>query len=160
VLSIAIRPARGQLTVVAGADGVSLTANATGFTPLGEVVGTYGWSPDQITKAADQCNKRGEVCIVGQLHPQAFLVPRTRGKSRSDFLIGDLLKAVEHQGIRTLHFTHYFFLLDELPEQEIRIILEHLRSRSSTLTSLRELVFDIDHKHESGLRMLYESVFL
>jgi hypothetical protein len=95
--------------------------------------------------------------VLSHFKPQAFLVPRTRGGAQDDFLISDLVDACEQQAISKLHFTHYFFIVDEFPEREIGIILEHLRKRH--VTALQEIIFDIDSKFDATFRSHLHSIF-
>lgn len=111
------------------ADAVSLTANASGFTPLAAVACCYSYDSRLLTRASDACNQNGEICILRELNPTAFLVPRTRGKEKSKFLIEDLLNAVEAEQKTTLHFTH-FHHLHSFPTKELSVILESLKSRN------------------------------
>lgn len=158
MIQITVRPIdQVSLPKVIQADGVSLTANATGFTPLASVASAYGWRGQDLIAPCDECNRRQEICVLSHFKPQAFLVPRTRGRAQDDFLISDLVDACEQQAISRLHFTHYFFILDEFPEREINIILEHLRKRH--VTALQEIIFDIDSKFDATFRSNLHSIF-
>jgi hypothetical protein len=157
---IEIRSINGSnpFTPVADADGVSLTANASGFTPISAVVSAYEWSNTRkVSEASDACNNRGEICIIPDLRPTAFLVPRTHGRMHDQFLIKDLMDAVEHMRIRKLHFAHFFFILEKLPLNELTLILEHLRNRSTGAPEPK-IVFDIDSRHELALRQLFDQI--
>lgn len=149
--------ADSPFSVVQGADGVSTTASKEGFTPVNAIVNNYGWQIP-IKEACTECNRRGEVVIIHQIHPKLFLVPRTRGKTTNDRLMSDLIAAAESQRITKLHFSHFGFILGKLPGTEVRVVLTHLKARADTL-HLKEVVMDVDHKvHEQFLK-IYDEVF-
>jgi hypothetical protein len=158
MISLTIRSQRsGQTTRCDDADGVSLTANPRGFTPFLVVVSTYEWDGEYLASYSDKTNARGEVCVIPDTQPMAFLVPRSHGKATGNFLISDLIDAVEHLKIQKLHFAHYFFILHKLPVAEITVIFKHLKERKNE--TLKEIVFDIDSRFESEIRQIYTEVF-
>ena len=106
-----------------GVDAVSATANASGFTPLTSIAHAYDWQRETIQQAVKQCNEKGEVAVLSHFQPNLLLVPRTKGESNTLFYITDLLLAINHLKISTLHFTHYGFNQNKLPVTEIEQIL-------------------------------------
>lgn len=128
------------------ADAVSMTANIGVFSPLTAVVCAYRYPRQVMTQASEVCNRKCEVCILKELAPTVFLVPRTRGQKRSAFLIADLLNAVEAERKTTLHFTH-FHHLSTFPTDEIQLILDHLKSRH--FEHLQVIFFDVDKRFEA-----------
>ena len=144
-------------SVVQGADGVSTTASKEGFTPVNAIVNNYGWQIP-IKEACTECNRRGEVVVINQIHPKLFLVPRTRGKSTDDRLICDLIAAAENQHITKLHFSHFGFILGQLPETEVRVVLTHLKAKADTL-HLKEVVMDVSPKVHAAFLKIYDEVF-
>ena len=141
-----------------GVDAISATANARGFTPLTAVARTYGWQREIIEMASDECNQRREVAVLNTLTPNLFLVPKTRGDDgwlpEADRLLSDLLAAVNHLQLGSLHFTHFGFLQGHPPEMEMRRILELLLSPLQK-TSLNVFYWDIDRRGLNTLINLY-----
>lgn len=68
-------------------DVISATANIDGFTPLTAISRKYGWRNDLLTAASAQCNIRNEIAVIKELTPTLLLVPSTKGKGDTDFLI-------------------------------------------------------------------------
>lgn len=153
-----IRPIKSaEFIRLPDADGVSLTANPNVWTAFSMAISAYGWPVrSKLVDACTACNRRGEISVLPELKPTAFLVPRTHGRIRDGFLIKDLMDAVESMQIRKLHFAHFAFDLDQFPLREITLILEHLRDRNSGTT---EIVFDIQCRHEADLSEVFEQVF-
>jgi hypothetical protein len=150
-------PANSPFTVVQDADGVSATASAEGFTPVYSIARSYGWQIP-LREACSECNRRGEVAVINQIHPILFLVPRTHGKTTDEFLISDLIAAAESQRIKKLHFSHFGFILGNLPETEVRVVLHYLKSKVETVY-LTEVVMDVDPRVRDGFRKIYAEVF-
>lgn len=148
-------------SAIHGVDVISATANARGFTPLTAVARTYGWKRELIEVASDECNRRGEVAVLGTLTPELLLVPKTKGDGGrlpdADHLMLDLLAAVNDQQFESLHFTHFGFLQGRLPVMEMRRILEVLLNPLEELT-LNTLYWDIDQRGQSALVHLHETV--
>ncbi len=146
---------------ILGLDAISATANARGFTPLTAIARTYGWQRDQLEAASDVCNHRQEVAVLNALSPTLLLVPQTHGddgrRPAVDSLISDLLAAVDHLKIKSLHFTHFGFVQGRFPEVEVRTILETLIA-SLPQSSLDVLYWDIDRRVLNDMIKLYSSV--
>jgi hypothetical protein len=146
---------------ILGLDAISATANARGFTPLTAIARTYGWQRDQLEAASDVCNHRQEVAVLNALSPTLLLVPQTHGddgrRPAVDSLISDLLAAVDHLKIKSLHFTHFGFVQGRFPEVEVRTILEILLA-SLPQSSLDVLYWDIDRRVLNDMIKLYSSV--
>jgi hypothetical protein len=149
--------ADSPFTIVQGAEGVSATASAEGFTPVYSIAQSYGWKIP-LREACTECNRRGEVAVINQVHPILFLVPRTHGKTTDEFLISDLIAAAENQRITKLHFSHFGFILGNLPEKEVRVVLTYLKSKVDTV-HLHEVVMDVDPRVRDGFGKIYEEVF-
>jgi hypothetical protein len=135
-----------------GCDAISATANTEGFTPLLSIDRHFNWDRDIIKRAASSCNTNGQVCVV-ELTPILFLVPATKGHGDAAFLIRDLIWATKSAKINSLHFTHFSFMQNRLPESEIVAVLNYLLGDSSVL-GLDRLVIDIDARQESHLYKL------
>ncbi len=146
---------------VIDADGVSLTANNIGFTPFCGVRSAYDWPERQeFTAACNACNKRRAICVIPDINPTAFLVPKTHGRLQDDYLIDDLMNAVEHMKIRKLHFTHFFYLCNRLPADEITVILRSINKRNTQNdNTIITIVFDIAKNHEESFKKLVDKHF-
>lgn len=142
-----------------GVDGISATANMSGFTVLNSIKMHFGWDHDTIVRASDECNRRDEVAVLSQLTPTLFLVPKTRfdDKEKSAFYIRDLLNAVSHVGIKRLQFTHYAFSSALMFDEEIHEVMTNLVDPALE-TSLNEIVFDADHRASRVCTRLFQSV--
>jgi hypothetical protein len=146
---------------ILGLDAISATANARGFTPLTAIARTYGWQHDQLEAASDVCNHRQEVAVINAMSPTLLLVPQTHGdagrRPAVDSLISDLLAAVDHLKIKSLHFTHFGFVQGRFPEVEVRTILETLLG-SLPQSSIEVLYWDIDRRVLNDMIKLYSRV--
>lgn len=128
-------------------DAISATANTDGFTPLLAIDRHFNWDRDVVTKAALACNKKGEVCIV-PFNPMLFLVPATKGHGDAHFLISDLIAATQSANVKALHFTHFGFMQNRMPQSEVVAVLDYLFGNSTSL-GLGRIVIDIDARIES-----------
>lgn len=142
---------------ISGIDVISATANANGFTPLTSITRAYEWQRKTIQEAVKQCNDKEEVAILNYLQPNLFLVPKTKGQSSTLFYITDLLKAINHMRFETLHFTHYGFIQNKLPNEEIEKILEVMLNPLTQLT-LKQVVWDIDVRQDANMKYLHSVV--
>ena len=146
---------------IKGIDAISATANAHGFTPLTAIARKYGWQNDQLEAASVECNSRQEVAIVNTLSPTLLLVPKTRGGdsllSVVDGLITDLLSAVNHMNLRSLHFTHFGFIQGRPPEIALLRIFQVLMNPEQQ-SSLDVLYWDIDIRGLNELNNIYSIV--
>ena len=146
---------------ILGLDAISATANANGFTPLTAIARTYGWQREQLEAASAQCNHRQEVAVIKALSPTLLLVPQTYGddgrRPAVDSLISDLLAAVDHLKIKSLHFTHFGFVQGRFPETEVRTILDALLG-SLPQSPIEVLYWDIDRRVLNDMIKLYSRV--
>lgn len=132
-------------TPINGIDGISATANVEGFTPLTSIANAYDWDRDLINQASQECNSKKEIAIVRQVKPTLFLVPKTKGDSDTEFLIEDLICAVNEMQIKNLHFTHYGFIQNKLPKHELEIIIQYLQNLPLE-ESLKKIMIDVDKR--------------
>ncbi len=146
---------------IRGVDAISATANARGFTPLTAIARTFSWQRDVLEAAAAECNQRREVAVLNTLTPNLLLVPKTRGDGGwlpdVDHLLTDLIAAVNHLQVRSLHFTHFGFVQGRPPEMEMRRILELWLSPLQEST-LDVLYWDVDRRGLNTLTNLYAVV--
>jgi hypothetical protein len=143
-----------QSVSITDIDAVSATANIGGFVPLRSIAYEYGWDTKILKVAVKECNERGEVVILNQLKPTLFLVPKNKDKSNTLFYITDLLNAMNHLDIKTVRFTHHFFLFGNLREDEIPTILEVMLN-PLTKSTLKKVIWDIDTRQELQMTKLY-----
>ncbi len=140
-----------------GIDAISATANASGFTPLTSIARAFDWQRETIQEAAKQCNDKGEIAVLNHFQPNLFLVPKTKGQSNTLFYITDLLKALNHMRFETLHFTHYGFIQNKLPANEIEKILEVMLN-PLTQSTLKQVIWDIDVRQDDKMEYLHKVI--
>jgi hypothetical protein len=137
-------------------DAISATANDSGFTPLTAMARHYNWNKDIIVKACEQCNNKGEIAIIQQLSPTVLLVPKTSGQNQENSLAADLANACSAISAQKLRFTHYGFILNKLPADEIESILVELKN---TETTLEDVIWDIEEIHKIEMESIIDKVF-
>lgn len=144
-------------TPINGVDGISATANTEGFTPLTSIANAYDWDRNLINQASQECNSKQEIAIVRQVKPTLFLVPKTKGYSDTEFLIKDLIYAIAEMQIRNLHFTHYGFIQNKLPEAELKNIFNALNT-STTKSTIKKVTLDVDTRFICEFENLFNSL--
>jgi hypothetical protein len=142
-------------TPINGIDGISATANTEGFTPLSSITTAYNWDRNLIRQATQKCNAKSQIVIVEQVKPTLFLVPKTKGNSDTEFLIKDLISAINEMQIENLHFTHYSFIQNKLPKNEINQIFQTFEKNIQN--SLKKVIWDVDRRHKESLIKLNTS---
>lgn len=138
-------------------DGLSASANSSGFTPLTAIARKYNWNSSLISSAVEECNRRNEIAVIGNIKPLLFLVPRTKGDGDTSYLISDLCSAIINTKIKSLRFTHYCFIQDKFPKSEISAILSCL-NESEIANHLDVIYWDIDKRHIESMRELFETI--
>lgn len=136
-------------------DAISATANSDGFTPLTAIARRYGWDRDLVEQASRKCNRNGEVAIINDVKPRLLLVPKTKGKSEVAFLIDDLIAAANAINVDVLSFTHYGFVQNKLPKEEVNSILKVMMS-PQTKSTIRVVVLDIDFRFKKEMITLWQ----
>jgi hypothetical protein len=131
-------------------DVISATANVNGFTPLNAIARRYSWSTELISSASKQCNSRYEIAVISQLKPTLLLVPSTQGKGDASFLIKDLVSAANAVKTDVLNFTHFGFIQNKLPKNEISTILDYFMN-PNVRSSIRVVVWDIDFRFKKEM---------
>ncbi len=146
---------------IPGVEAISATANTRGFTPLTAIARMYGWSSNLIEAAAAECNRRRETAILDRLDPCLLLVPKTRGiwdwHRQAEFLATDLLQAVNHLGIKSLHFTHYGFVQEKLLSFEVERVFSLILNPLLT-TTLEDMIWDIDSRAIDQFESIFGAV--
>ncbi len=135
-------------------DVISATANIDGFTPLTAISRKYGWRNDLLTAASAQCNIRNEIAVIKELNPTLLLVPSTKGKGDTVFLIKDLIKAANAVKADVLNFTHFGFIQNKLPIYEIQSILDVLFDENFK-SSIRVIIWDIDFRFKKEMKQMW-----
>jgi hypothetical protein len=135
-------------------DVISATANIDGFTPLTAISRKYGWRNDLLTAASTQCNIRNEIAVIKELTPTLLLVPSTKGKGDTDFLIKDLIKAANAVKADVLNFTHFGFIQNKLPIHEIQSILDVLFDENFK-SSIHVIIWDIDFRFKKEMKQMW-----
>jgi hypothetical protein len=100
------------------ADLVSATANPSSTGPLFQIASSYGWNFGKLKSASKKCNKYQSLALIDQ-NPSLVLVPRTNGDSDTGVILEDLTKVIRESGAKVINFTHYGFLNQRLPSEEI-----------------------------------------
>ncbi len=103
-------------------DLVSATANASIEGPLFQIASSYGWNFSKLKSASKKCNKHQTLAIIYQ-NPLLVLVPRTNGDSDAGEILTELTRVIRERDVRVINFTHYGFLNERLPTQEIKTFL-------------------------------------
>ncbi len=135
-------------------DVISATANIDGFTPLTAISRKYGWRDDLLTAASAQCNIRNEIAVIKDLNPTLLLVPSTKGKGDTNFLIKDLIKAANAVKADVLNFTHFGFIQNKLPNNEVQSILDVLFDENFN-SSIRVIIWDIDFRFKKEMKKMW-----
>lgn len=128
---------------------VSMTANFRGFTPSNANIDDMRyrkWPKKEILNMEDSCNELQEVMIFDYISPSLLLVPKTRGKSDTKFLMKSLLEAANYIGAEHLHFRHYDGLLRELTATAEVTEIFHCFLNPELETSLKEVLIDVGDK--------------
>lgn len=140
-------------------DAISATANSGGFTPLTAIARRYGWGDvggrDLIEQSSRECNQIGEVAVINDVKPKLLLVPKTKGKAEVAFLIDDLITAANAISVDVLNFTHYGFVQNKLPKEEVNSILRVMLS-PQTKSTIRVVVWDIDFRFKKEMIALWK----
>ena len=134
---------------------ISATANWDGFTPLGSIARKFNWNTSLLKKAVEECNDKNQIAIINQVSPKLFLVPKTRGKGAANFLINDLLDAFEETGTKVANFTHYGFVQNKLPKDEVRTILIEMIKRENKKSLIDKIIIDIDARVHEEFKSIY-----
>ena len=134
---------------------ISATANWDGFTPLGSIAREFNWNSSILKKAVEECNNKNQIAVVNQVTPLLFLVPKTRGLGQTNFLINDLLNALEETNTKIINFTHFGFVQNKLPRDEVKSILVEMINRDQKKTCIEKIIIDIDARVENELKSIY-----
>ena len=133
---------------------ISATSNIDCFTHLTAISRKYGWRDDLLTAASAQCNIRNEIAVIKDLNPTLLLVPSTKGKGDTNFLIKDLIKAANAVKADVLNFTHFGFIQNKLPNNEVQSILDVLFDENFN-SSIRVIIWDIDFRFKKEMKQMW-----
>lgn len=137
------------------ADLVSATANPSSTGPLFQIASSYGWNFGKLKSASKKCNKYQSLALIDQ-NPALVLVPRTNGDSDTGVILENLTKVIRESDARVINFTHYGFLNEGLPVQEISIFLTSIIQ--SDLGKASVAFIDIDSKFYGEITEMLEHV--
>jgi hypothetical protein len=142
-----------------GVDAISATANTDGFTVLNAIARFYGWNYNDINRAAEEANRRGQVAVLRRDRPNLFIVPRTKPSDQASIgaLVDDLLKALDATRARQLQFTHFGFTNRVKFEWELENFLTKLLE-SALAPELERVCIDIDRRCWKVPQLSYEKV--
>jgi hypothetical protein len=135
-------------------DAISSTANVNGFVPLTAIANNMNWPAEMINNFVKSVNQNNEVGINNQLNPTLLLVPSFDRKRDQQYLINDFFNACNHLKIKTLRFTHFGYILNRFPEEQITNILQYIMDNEETLT-LDRIYWDVDENHMQNILGLY-----
>jgi len=135
------------------ADGISSTANTFGLSPLSCICGALGYDHHMVGKASTRTNRFAKIATLNCLKPKLFLVPKTSVIQEIESITDNLIEAVDEANIKILNFTHYGFVKDKLPKNEIIQVL-HSMKKWRAMSSLKTVIWDIDRRHIEGLKIL------
>jgi len=142
-----------QFTPAIEADGISASANANWTSPLTSICSSMGYDQRLVSKAATRCNRFNSIATLNSVKPKLLLVPRTKTNSDVEQLTDMLIDSASIANIRTLNFTHYGFVKENLPTHEIIQVL-HSMKKWRGLCNLKNVIWDIDSRHIIELETL------
>ena len=142
-----------------GVDAISATANTNGFTVLNAIARFYRLNQNDIHRAAQEANRRGQVAVLRQGRPNLFIVPRTTPSDQASIgeLVDDLLKALNATHARQLQFTHFGFTNRVKFDWELDTFLTGLLVKTLA-PSLERVCIDIDRRCWQVPQSSYEKV--
>jgi hypothetical protein len=146
-----------QFTPAIEADGISVTANTHWSSPLISVCNSLGYDQRLVSKASTRCNRFNSIATLNSIKPKLLLVPKTKTNSDVEKLTDMLMDSASVANIRTLNFTHYGFIKDNLPTHEIVQVL-HSMKKWRGLSNLKNIIWDIDGKHIVEMEKLNEYI--
>lgn len=133
------------------ADGVSVTANANGFTTLTAVARRWDVPLHDVEHIADHANSLKNKCPWALVLEEPFkhcliVIPKIRGTAEITAMTTKLLEDADGEHVRVVEFSHFNFIQGEFPAAEIRTILRTIIDWESG-RSLRAVIFDIDERY-------------
>ena len=137
---------------------ISATANVNGYTTLKAIARVCKWDEAPLRFYADLVNEHHIVRTLGEFKPPLMLVPQTRGstsyKAAPEYYITEILKSATYHNIKRLQFTHFSFITNRFPENEISSIFKILLNPLIS-SSLNTFIFEIDSRYVDHLNKLY-----
>jgi hypothetical protein len=138
-------------------DAISVSANATGFTPLTTISGVLSWDRDMINQFATEVNTRGEVGVNINVSPKLLLVPHVLNNKPQHKLAEDLFQACNAIKAKTLRFTHYGLILGTFPKEQIKSIMQYIVEYKDDL-SLDKIYWEVDEKYKQEINELWNGL--
>ena len=140
-------------------DTITATANPGTWSPLEQISCKFNWNRIRVHHAATRVTRFSKLAVLQDLEPKLILVPRTNGDRDVTDMIEDLIEAAESMGSEIINFTHYGYIREFLPKNELESVFKKL-SVASKKTSIRVIIFDIDERFKNEIRVTYKSHFI
>ena len=137
------------------ADGVSATANSCLGSPLNSIISVLNYDREMVGRASKRTNRAQKIATLNCLSPKLFLVPKTDGGCNVNVerIADELMDAVSVTRVQNLNFTHYGFVKEKLPVQEIMEVLKSM-SKVRIESSLKTVIWDIDRRHIEEMKRI------
>lgn len=142
-----------QFTPAIEADGISATANTHWTSPLTCVCNSLGYDQRMVDKASTRSNRFNTVATLNSLKPKLLLVPRSTTNSDIEKLTDMLIDSASMADVRILNLTHYGFIKNNLPTNEIAQVIHSIKKWRGVST-LKNIIWDIDSRHIKEIEML------
>lgn len=138
-------------------DTLTVTANPMPMSPLKIIGSKFSWNQLRVHHAATRVNRFTKVAILRDLKPRLILVPKTTGEKDASNLMDELIEAAELVDSQVLNFTHYGFVQEKLPAVEVESVFRKLLKKKDE-TTIRVVIMDIDTRHQTEAKDLYQKV--
>lgn len=135
------------------ADGVSVTANSRLGSPLNSIISVLNYDHEMVGRASKRTNRAQQIATLNCLSPKLFLVPKSDGGSNVEKISDELMDAVSEARVQNLNFTHYGFVKEKLPVQEIMEVLKSM-NKVRIESSLNTVIWDIDRRHIEEMKRI------
>ena len=136
---------------------ISATANIGGSYSLYRFIEKYKWKSNWF-ELEHKCNKENSIVLVDNLFPKLVLVPKTRqsAKNPPELFIANLLKLFINKTV-TLHFTHYAFILNQYPADEIEKIISAIEANHNK-KFIDTIYWDIDERFIKAFKLTLQKI--
>jgi len=129
------------------ADGISVTANVTGFTTLTAVTKAWQVDLEHARRIADHANNlptkyTWTLVLEEPIKHCLIFVPKTKGETDSTAMTSKLLEDAEMERIQVLEFSHFNFIQKIFPSTEIESALRIIGGWKNPLPTT--MIFDVD----------------
>lgn len=144
------------------ADGVSVTANADGFTTLTAMARLWGVSLDHAQYVSNHINnlKSKPPCILVLEDPfkhSLIFVPKTESITDATAMTRQILEYADGEGVKVLEFTHFNFIQGQFPDVEISSSLFAILNFVDA-SSLASIIFDVDSRSVDVFKTFFNKI--